>query len=67
MIQGPHTVGQEMPRTWQHLPSYLTAYLLDRFSIDIRLFFDLKSNNNRTTIEEQCCQPLVKYLPNTCQ
>ena len=36
MNQGPHTVGREMPRTWQHLTKYLTAVLLDRYSIDIQ-------------------------------
>ena len=40
MIQGPHTVGKEMPSTRQHLTKYLTAVLLDRYSIDIQLFFD---------------------------
>ena len=51
MIQGSHTVEQGMHRTWQHPPRGLTAYLLDKYSIDIRLFFDLKSKNNRRTNE----------------
>ena len=48
-----HTIERKMPRTWQHFPKYLAAHLLDRYSIDIRLFFDKKSNNNRRTIEQQ--------------
>jgi len=67
MNQGLHTVSMELPRTWQHLPKYLTAYLLDRYSIDIRLFFDFKSKNNRTTIEEQTKKSAVYYEANTCQ
>ena len=67
MIQGSYSFGREMPRTWQHLPKYLAAHLLDRYSIDIRLFFDFKSNNNRTTIEEQTKNSAGNYEANTCQ
>ena len=78
MNQGSHTVGQEMhrtwhtveremPRTWQYLPSYLTAYLLDRYSIDIQLFFDIKSNNNRITIEQQSNNRAVNHVSTPCQ
>lgn len=51
MRQGLHTISKKLPRTRQQLPKYLTAYLLDGYSIDIRLLFDVKSKNNRTTIE----------------
>ena len=67
MNQGSHTVAREMPRTWQHLPKYLTARLLDRYAIDIRLFFDLKTKNNRRTIEQQTKNRAVNPLSNTCQ
>ena len=58
---------KEMPRTWQHLPRYLTAYLLDGYSIDIRLLFDLKSKNNRTTIEERTKKIACNLEVDTCQ
>ena len=67
MNQGSHTVEREMPRTWQHLPKYLTAHLLDKYSIDILLFFDLKTNNNRITIEQQLKKRAVNPVSNTCQ
>ena len=62
-----HTIERKMPRTWQHFPKYLTAHLLDKYSIDILLFFDLKTNNNRTTIEEQLKKRAVNPVSNTCQ
>ena len=58
---------KEMPRTWQQLPKYLTAYLLDGYSIDIRLLFDVKSKNNRRTNEENSLQPRGRYLSDTRQ
>jgi hypothetical protein len=67
MIQGLHTVEREMPRSWQHLPKYLTAHLLDRYSIDIRLLFDLKSNNNRRTIEQLTKNRAVNPVSTPCQ
>ena len=66
MNQGLLTVEREMPRTWQHFPKYLTAHLLDRYSIDIQLFFDIKSNNNRTTIEQQTKNRACNPVSNTC-
>ena len=67
MNQGSHTVEQGMHRTWQHFPKCLTAHLLDRYSIDIRLLFDLKSNNNRRTIEQQTKNRACNPMSNTCQ
>ena len=62
-----HTVVREMPSTWQHLRKYLTAHLLNGYSIDIRLLFDIKSKNNRITNEEQMKKRACNHEVNTCQ
>ena len=67
MRQGLHTISKKLPRTRQQLPKYLTAYLLDGYLIDIRLLFDVKSKNNRITIEELTKKIACNLEVDTCQ